>query len=143
MLDGYHKIRIVKTSEVNEGRITFKKFIADGFAVAPELTGINIEFIGDSISTGYGALAPTGESRTKDNSDSSCSYAYQTAKILDAKYSVIARQGICVAATYNTSDIMLNLYKKTCYYESMSYAFQEQMDVVVINLGTNDDGYLS
>ena len=141
--DGYHKARIVKTSEINEGKIAFKDFNAQSFAKAHELNDINIEFIGDSITSGYGTLATSADNRNMDNSDSSCSYAYKTANLLNASFSVVARQGICVGASFNTTDTMLDLYKKTCYnIPSATSIYSKQFDVVMINLGTNDAEYL-
>ena len=143
LLDGYHMARIVKTTEMQEAVWTIFSFEADKFASVPEKSDLRIEFIGDSITAGYGSLGSSGASRTVHNSDSTRTYAYYTAQKLNADYSVVAWSGICVKAFYWVTDRnMLSLYPQL-YAVGNDYSFGFNPNVVVLNLGTNDSGYLS
>ena len=142
LTDDYHTIRMVKTSENFVGTIHVDSFSAPAFAVAKQPTGIKIEFIGDSITAGYGAIS-TG-SWSDVGSDGTASYSYQTAQRLNATYSIVARQGICVKrlkwTNYNMYD---NLYPYVSKNNQTPYAFNFNPDVVVLALGTNDASYVT
>ncbi len=84
--EGFHTIRIVKSNEIGDGQIKIVSFRAKKFYTAPEKSSLRIEFIGDSLTAGYGALGKTGTARTVENSDGCSSFAYRTAKILNAEY---------------------------------------------------------
>ncbi|MBR2989248.1 MAG: hypothetical protein IKC64_05965, partial [Clostridia bacterium] len=143
LTDDYHLIRIVKTSENFVGRIVIDSFVAPAFATAKQPTGPRIEFVGDSITAGYGAIA-NGGSWSDEGSDGTASYSYQTAQRLNATYSIVARQGICVKklmwTNYNMYD---HLYPNVSKDNQTSYAFNFNPDVVVLALGTNDASYMS
>lgn len=58
-----------------------------------------IEFIGDSITCGYGVDAKDqNESFKTDTEDFSKTYAYKTAEALDADYSVVSYSGYGVVS---------------------------------------------
>lgn len=139
----YHTIRIVKTSENFVGKIYIESFVAPAFAIAKQPAGPRIEFIGDSITAGYGALQ-SGSSWSDVGSDGTQSYSYQTAKRLNATYSIIARQGICVKrlmwTDYNMYD---NFYPYVSKDNQTAYSFNFNPDVVVLALGTNDASYMT
>lgn len=139
----YHTIRIVKTSENFVGKINIESFVAPAFAIAKQPAGPRIEFIGDSITAGYGALQ-SGGSWSDVGSDGTQSYSYQTAQRLNATYSIIARQGICVKklmwTNYNMYD---NFYPYISKDNQTAYSFNFNPDVVVLALGTNDASYMS
>lgn len=135
---GYHRVRIVKATEMQNAVWTVSSFTADKFATVPEKSDMKIEFIGDSITAGYGSLGPQGAAWSVDNSDSTKSYAYLTAHKLNADYSIVAWSGICVKANVWVSDKnMLTLYPKLADGQG-AYAFDFCPNVVVLNLGTND-----
>lgn len=144
LTDGYHKIRIVKSSELFDGQIDILSFSAEKFALPPQRGKIKIEFIGDSITAGYGVLGSNGQPRTVQNSDGCYSFAYRTAQKLNADYSTIAVQGICAKALHwQKSWNMYSLYQKvSANYNSAAYAFDFQPDVVILGLGTNEASYL-
>lgn len=139
-----HKVRIVKSSELFDGQIKLKSFDAISFARIPEKSNFKIEFIGDSITAGYGALASNGMARSIENSDGASSYAYQTALNLNADYSVVAVEGICAKVNHWRSDwTMYDLYTRVSGIRTTDYAFDFNPNVVVINLGTNESSYVS
>lgn len=142
--NGYHKIRIVKSSELFDGQIDVVSFSADGFAVAPQKGKIKIEFIGDSITTGYGVLGASGQGRTVENSDGCYSFSYRTAQKLRADYSTIAVQGICAKAYHwNKTWNMYSLYQNvSANFNNAKYDFSFHPDVIVLGLGTNEASYM-
>ena len=131
--NGQHKIRIVNTTECT---ISISSFEADRFWAVPEKSNLSIQFIGDSITCGYGVTGRPGEGRNWGNSDGTLSYAYVAADALDAHYTVIASSGICVTAT-NPPNFTMNM--ETLYPNILGACeYVVTPDVIVLNLGTND-----
>lgn len=143
LTDGYHVIRIVKDTEMQYAQLTLHRFEADRFATVPEKSELAIEFIGDSLTAGYGALGKLGEGWSLKNSDATAAFAYKTARILDADFSIIAWSGICTRA-YLWSDInMATLYDFYSSSNTERCPVGDEPDVIVINLGTNDASYIT
>ena len=140
---GFHTIRLIKSSEVYDGQIRIGSLLSEGFYTAPEKSNFRIEFVGDSITAGYGALGATGAPRTVENSDACSSYAYYTAQKLGVDYSMVAIQGICVKANMWLQDCMSDVYKILSPLNPTPYDFANKADVIVVNLGTNDAGYIT
>jgi lysophospholipase L1-like esterase len=140
--DGYHVIRIVKDTEMRNAEWTLHSFDAVKFASVPEKSELKIEFIGDSLSAGYGNLGSRGEAWSLKNSSAIEAYPYKTAALLGADYSVIAWSGICTKV-YMWSDInMSTLYGWNSFSNREAYDFADEPDVIVINLGTNEANYI-
>ncbi len=115
----------------------------------PELPGRRMEFIGDSITCGYG-----NEDYSEDKAypfpnvnNAYYSYARQTARLLHAQCVQVSRSGICLCYDRHTPGVavfrhMQSLYPYTLFslehdgeeWDSTKYV----PDVVCINLGTND-----
>lgn len=141
---GRHKIRIVNSSESQLGQIQIGALFAEEFYAAPEKSDFNIEFIGDSITAGFGSIGVKGEARTAKNSDACSTYAYFTAEKLGVDYSTVAVSGICVTADlWNTGVNMEMVYSQQTPRNTTAYEFKKQPNVIVLNLGTNDASYLS
>lgn len=140
---GFHTVRVAKSSEIYDGQIRIVSVASEGFYTAPEKSNFKIEFIGDSITAGYGALGGIGDARTVENSDACSSYAYYTAQKLGVDYSLVAIQGICVKANMWTSVCMADVYKQLSPLNAEAYQFTSDTDVVVLNLGTNDATYIT
>ena len=140
---GFHTVRIVKSNEIDDGSIKVKEVFAEAFYTAPEKSSLYIEFIGDSITTGYGALGDQGMQRTVENSDGCSAFAYKTAALLGADYSIIAKQGICVKGKFIIRDTMSEIYNYVSTNTKEEYSFERKADIVVINLGTNDSNYIA
>ena len=140
----YHKIRIVKATELQDATWQIHSFSATQFASVVEKSALKVEFIGDSITAGYGVLGQPNMPKTVENSDGTSAYAYLTAQALGANYSIVAWSGICTKAYYWCKDIhMHDLYQYVSYKNKTEYTETEHPDVIVVNLGTNDAGYLS
>ena len=138
---GNHKIRIVKITEMQDATWEVQSFSAEGFFAAPAKSELKLEFIGDSITAGYGVLGKQSDQKTIMNSDASKTYAYLTAQKMNADYSVIAWSGICTKAPLWGPGMDV-LYGDVSKSNTADYAFDFNPDVVVINLGTNDQAYL-
>lgn len=115
---------------------------------------LSIEFIGDSLTAGFGV------DETRTNADFSTAtedftktYAYLTAKELDANYSAVAFSGYGVLSGYtkshlNSEDTIFSVYEKAITNKKFemqaaldTWYGEESNDIVVINLGTNDASY--
>lgn len=145
--EGIHTVRLLKASEMDRGKFTVNSFHADEFLRIPEKSDLKMEFIGDSITAGYGNLAVRGSdgkvpSWSVENSDGCASYAALTAQQLDADFSVVARSGICLKAELYSSMTMVKMHSYLSYRKQEAYTYDADMDVVVLALGTNDASYI-
>ena len=161
----YKTVRIVKLSESAQSSMGIRDLCVEkndgdgesGLSAtdpAPHL----IEFIGDSITCGYGVDGEFNKDKFMTaNEDAEKAYAIKTAKKLGADYSLVSYSGHGILSGY-TSDGTLNktqLVPK--YYTQVGHAspvieerhkiqddewdFSVQPDLIVINLGTNDASY--
>lgn len=144
---GLHTFVIERQTEAERGLIYLNSVSINGEIYnPPSLNDLYIEFIGDSITTGYGNLYPDMTEGEKDTNaasnvyqDGTKTYAYLTAAKLGADYSIVAQQGIGAVCGYYPHT-MLETYEDTCYQcgHKQKWDFERKADVVVINLGTND-----
>lgn len=155
-------IRFVKLSECAMSLVGIKSMeIGEGETVRPTpAKSHKIEFIGDSITCGYGVddEDPLHPFKTATE-DVTRAYAYKTAKALDADYSMFSTSGYGIISGY-TGDPAVKMAEQRIplFYESMGFSYDRipslpaPMDIpwdfrrycpdaVVINLGTNDDSY--
>ncbi len=163
--EGENTVKLLKLSEATSTVFCIEDIkLEGGDTVKPTPDKpYKIEFIGDSITCGYGfddALG-TAEFSTK-NEDSVLAYGYQTGKLLDADVSLFSASGWGIYSGYSSgtrvtaSQRIPDYYDKvspksgisiatpTTYLSNIEWDFSEfQPDVVVINLGTNDDSYFS
>lgn len=147
---GNHVVRFTKLSEAELGTFTFSTLaITGGTAATFTPPSRLIEFIGDSITVGYGveAAAPCDNNAKIENALKS--WATLTATSLNADASLIAwsghgllRNGVSVADTTLMPAIWqrVGASDTTAKYD---FANAPQPDAVVINLGTNDYTYIS
>ncbi len=147
--EGNHFLRITKRTEAGVGLGTFKGIALPSTSQlldpAPD-AGRKIEFIGDSITTGYGS---EGRSATCDftarTQNVEQTYAAQTARELGTEVMITAKSGMGMVRNYgdvNTTSVetMATLYGRSIAQEKNSvWDFSRwQPNVVVVNLGTND-----
>ena len=153
-------VRIIKLSEspfaplaISGITVTSTDEIAPAAAKAHK-----IEFIGDSITCGYGVDDENVNGGfTTATENGSKTYAYKTAEALGADYSMIAASGFGVLSGY-TSGTLNTTQTIPQYYNSLGFSWYPfadgtvsndiswdfdafQPDAVVINLGTNDHSY--
>ncbi len=146
---GPHTVMIRKRTEPLVGRGTFRGFILDpGCRLLPPKPRPDrrIEFIGNSITSGYGDECDSMASGFRSvEENSTMSYAAMTARAIDADYFLISYSGRGVVRNYGdpnrtSHEPMPELYDRTCFYDStMKWDFSRWTpQAVVINLGTND-----
>lgn len=115
-----------------------------------------IEFIGDSITSGEGlAGSPEENDWIPQWFCSSKTYAVQTAMALNADWKTFSQSGwgICWGWDGNRNNQMPSHYEEVCsvmwgeYQNGLGagdkYDFEDGSDIVVLNLGTNDNGAFS
>ena len=107
----------------------------------PEKKRLKLEFLGDSITAGYGVLADESKMEyTTYEQDSTKTYAYLTAKALDAEIRTIciSGEGICHSCGEHVGNPFIKFFNRTTRckdgYEPDDYV----PDVFVVNGGTND-----
>ena len=147
---GEHLVRVMYIIEGYELKPDFRGFVLDKdgeLLDAPALPERRIEFIGNSITCGYGneSIEKTDpfEYETENHY---YTYAQLTARNLEAMAHVVARSGIGVYRSYDgpktgtPDNVMTTEYEYTNLYDrSERWDFSRyQPQVVCINLGTND-----
>lgn len=137
---GEHSFSLIRQTYVASGPMTLKTLAFEGKFLAPPAKKAKfIEFIGDSITCGYGTRGVVGETHTDETDDATRSYAYRTAKNLDVDYMMTAISGMGIAYGYTTFTVN-EVYPLQNFFRSKTepYTFERKPDLVVINLGTND-----
>lgn len=158
---GTHNIKVVKRTEAPHSKTGLMNVKVSGegakIDVLPNLKQHKIEFIGDSITCGYGIeSAPTsGFLSSEENGWET--YAAKAARALDAEFNCISVSGIGIYSNYTPIDqindymTMPDIYEFTDIYLDntlgnvpQKWDFSKfQPDLIVINLGTNDWSYIS
>lgn len=146
---GPHTIEIIKATEANVGNLRFNGFELpdEGKSLPwPTQETRRIEFIGDSITCGYGIEAPNQNYSFDPDQENFCdTYAFHTVQQLNADYLVVARSGIGMLRNYNgpvdgSKDNMPAIYDRTLLRSAEPKWDSSRFtpDVVCINLCTND-----
>jgi lysophospholipase L1-like esterase len=151
---GTHTVEVRKITEANTGTVALAPtdLVVAGTYVATTPNARQLEFIGDSITAGYGVDGVNPCSFTPQTENAGHSYAAIAAATLHADVSVIAWSGKGVTRNYPNSDgsstppVLPTLWLQTsALATSPAYTFPaaKAPQAVVINLGTNDFAYLS
>ncbi len=144
LADKRHRVEVIKVTE-SDRPILFDSIILSGkdaaFNSPPFNSPRRIEFIGDSMTAGYGVLANHTETAYNTyQQDSSYSYAFLTAEQFnaDARYICISGKGIACNCEGNYEDVKTGEYynRQTRLGGVCNDGWEPQ--VVVINIGTND-----
>ena len=140
---GNHTFEVYRQTEHRGAEVGISSIVMNGsFNEKPADNRLYIEFIGDSISTGFGALGTSSDSDggSPKWQDATAAYPYLTAKALGADFSDVAYSGI--GAKYGWQDPNMHTfypYQRWQYDRNTQYNFNaRQPDVIVIALGTND-----
>lgn len=153
-------VKIIKLSECAMSCCGIKPIvIAEGESIVPaEKKAHSIEFIGDSITCGYGVDDEVKEHPfSTTTEDVTKAYAYKTAQKLDADYSMFSVSGYGIISGYTNGDTPVSQQTIPQYYGSLGFSYSGfagtspqsldwdfdayQPEVIVINLGTNDASY--
>lgn len=147
--DTVHLVEIIKLTECQVGKCEFHGFILDEGKTLAEIHDDNgriIEFIGNSITCGYGIEVLDKDLHFDPATENFYdTYACITARAFNADYKAICRSGIGIYRNYDgptsgSTDNMLTIYDQIFYNQDIpKWNFQtDPADVVTINLGTND-----
>jgi len=147
--DSVHIILIEKRTEANIGKGEFLGFILEeGKKLLTQDSASNrrIEFIGNSITCGYGVEgANASEPFKPETENATLSYASLIGRALNADYAMVAYSGKGIIRNYGdvnktSKEPMPFLYNRTCLYDStLIWDYTSWIpQAVVINLGTND-----
>lgn len=151
------EVKIIHLSEANNGAVGVKNIHVVSDAVQPIKPAAQkellIEFIGDSITCAYGVEGANAYEPFMTTTENFMkSYAYLTAQKLDADYSAVSYSGHGIISGYssdgskNTASLVPALYDYVGNWDAYKQDWDfsgRQNDVVVINLGTNDNGYVT
>lgn len=142
-----HTVEVRKRTNARSSTAGLSRLVLmDGKVLEPEKPKERlIEFLGDSLTVGYMATkeGKTATAWSTMTEDITGTYCPQVAKAFDAEYQVVAISGRGVVRN-NGGDAkilfpeiykMLDLYN----YPDKEYDFATQPDVIVINLGANDE----
>ncbi len=153
-------ITIVKLSEAPHSTLAIKSLEVESESdIVPTAQKEHyIEFIGDSITCGYGVEDEVKEHHFSTTTENAMkTYAYKTAQALDADYSLVSFSGYGIISGYSGDGQKQGGQVLSAYYEKLGFSYgyyegqtpyntewdfaKRQPDVIVINLGTNDESY--
>lgn len=152
-------VKIVKLSESPMSTYAISDITINGKDEKPvENKARYIEFIGDSITCGYGVDDEDANHHfSTKTEDCTKAYAYKTAEKLDADYSLVSFSGHGIISGYSGDGKKVLSQLVPPYYTHLGYTWsrneefdplkldwdftKREPDVIVINLGTNDDSY--
>lgn len=140
-----HTVTVCKRTMSNAGAVYIRNVrLSEGARLfyAPATTEHRIQVLGDSITCGYGTLwdGSNTEEVTKWQ-DGANSYAVMTAKRLNAELEVIAISGIGVGNSECRPYPLMPSYLQEDMQNNVECDFTAYIpEVVIIALGTNDDG---
>ncbi|MFN8205930.1 MAG: GDSL-type esterase/lipase family protein [Bacteroidales bacterium] len=145
--DTIHEIELFKRTEETFGKTTFFGFVLDeGYTLAAlsnQRTRL-FEFIGNSITCGYGNEGLLGGTFGPTTENHYMTYAAITSRNFNARHLAVCKSGIGIYRNYDgpvqgNDDCMTNYYTRTFLYnENPKYSFEDKPDLVCIDLGTND-----
>lgn len=146
-----HKVTIIKITEAAMSYAKIDEITVTNGEIVPfpkvEDNRLKIEFIGDSITCGYGVYGePESEYHIREE-DGMVTYASYAAKALDlnARYTAVSGFGMYIRYDGDLEGTLPKVYPYTNYFadENEKYNLNEFVpDLFVINLGTNDSGHL-
>ena len=138
LTNGPHEVMLIRRQESFFGIARFVSFSVPQNAWLPNVVpSRRIEIIGDSISAGYGNEGCPFE--VNENSD--LAYGAVAARAVGADVHIIAQSGIGMAKSLSNAVTMPEIYERTFGgNNTTAWDFSKYTpDVVVINLGTNDN----
>lgn len=152
---GVNDLRILKRTESNVSHAAIKEISGVEYHEVEDKKHLNIEFYGDSLTCGFGSLStdPSLPFETKTESFFDA-YPYKLAQKLDANYSAISVSGFPVyKSRWNQGfalDSVADMISISSYHNDDTLQTAPKWDnknykpdLVIINLGTNDESYFS
>jgi len=139
--EGSHVVRLIKVTGYTLAKAAIYGIKFNGRLLArPADQKLHIEYVGDSISCGYGVLSSNTNDGKYTAQDGSLAYPYMLSSALNADYSITALSG---QGLFCGNPGLQEGYRYACKEKNSSqkYAFERKADIVVINIGTNDYYY--
>lgn len=140
-----HTLVVSKATEAANGTVIITKIDAAGIAAPGQKFKTNIEFIGNSITCGFGndMEIPCGNgSKWYDQHNAYWSYAPRTARALNAKFMISAISGAGIYRNWNSDGPTVPQQYENAFLNTDStvkWNFSSfTPDIVTIALGTND-----
>lgn len=154
-------IKFIKLSECAMSTLGIYPIICMGLITPIPQKKLKLEIIGDSITCGYGVDVndPTIPFKTATE-DFTKAYSYKTAKLLDADVRAFSISGWGIISGYTEDDTAHTEQLIPPYYTKLGFSYQKfddrdglapqdiswdfskyVPDLIVVNLGTNDDSY--
>lgn len=140
-----HQLVVSKATEAANGQIIITKIEGKDISIAPVSFAKKIEFIGNSITCGFGndMEIPCGNgSKWYDQHNAYWSYASRTARAVNAEYMISAISGAGIYRNWNSDGPTVpQQYENTFLNTDSSnrWNFNSYVpDIVTIALGTND-----
>ncbi len=141
-----HKVKVVKINESMLNMLSVKTLETDSngkFLPPPSLPTRKIEFIGDSITCGYGNIPPYNlPELTAEIEDGTQTYGYFLTEKFNTDSRFVCVSGAPVYRNYlgGIGDFFKR-YAWNDYNDDVAYDFSSWTpDLVIVNLGTNDTG---
>lgn len=142
----WYEIGVHKLTEAHNGAVVFIDADADDLKESSYKKDLQIEFIGNSITCGYGADTsdiPCGTDVHYDQHNSWRGYAVQVANSIDAEYNLSAISGIGMYRNYRADrkEVMPDVYGNLYLDEGRQANWNPEgwsPDIVSVCLGTND-----
>ncbi|MDE6724978.1 MAG: GDSL family lipase [Ruminiclostridium sp.] len=152
-------VSLVKLSETANSIMGIKEIKVVGSEIKPTANkDLLIEFVGDSITCGYGVDDPDKDHHfSTKTEDITKAYGYKTAQKMDADYSMVSLSGYGIISGYSGDGKKVPAQTLPQYYDKLGYSWnvcgsfspsavewdfsKRQPDLIVITLGTNDDRY--
>lgn len=150
LTDGEHTVRVVKRSESTWATSTFGGFVpvaGGALLAAPAPRDLQLEFLGDSYTAGYGNESTTRECTGDEvhrTTNADLSFGALTARALDADYQVNAFSGRGMVRNYGGGEpgTSYRTYADRALLAVPGDVWQRpagwQPDAVVVGLGIND-----
>lgn len=155
-----HVVRVIKLSESAMSTCGISEIKTEGEITPTENKSHLIEFVGDSITCGYGVDDEDRDHHfATGTEDVTKAYAYKTAEALDVDYSMVSFSGYGIVSGYTATGDKVEDQLVPDYYEKFGFSYgtykgeyrpqnmawdftRLQPDLVVVNLGTNDMSYV-
>lgn len=141
---GNHTVRLSKLNESYQGTFTFKDLTVDGELVPRPPPARRLEFVGASMTLGYGIDGTPPCTNGPDKENATEAFSSLTAATLDADLSIVAIAGYGLvrnAPGGSNSVFLQDFYRRTVATDSKSvwpFPADQEPDAVVVNVGTND-----
>ena len=141
---GRHTVRVYKRSETSSNKLALASLKTDGKILdAPAAAPLSIEFYGDSVTCGYGIDFTNQTAFSTDTENALLTYAYLSAHVLGADFSLISVSGWGMAHGLGDNSAVPDWFEYADIRSDRRWEVAaHKPDIVVINLGANDNQYI-